>query len=233
MANPGYPSEYDNAIASSSHTSIPITPNSAPHNKLSPNSASAHHTSAPRTKPKMARSESFNPSPPHRPEMHRAAHSSFQIGGDLANGSFEENGDELTTKGRKRKRLAKACSACHVSSYHRAMADDQKNKRRCDGFDPCSNCEFSSKECLYLNAQGERIPAPRTRDASTTPQRPVRDDMGRIIHPGRSGGSEDWRRGSDAGDRPGSIGKAWSTPLDVVDRDASLSVELIDRESSY
>ena len=34
---------------------------------------------------------------------------------------------ELTTKGRKRKRLAKACSACH------------KNKRRCDGFAPCSN----------------------------------------------------------------------------------------------
>lgn len=34
---------------------------------------------------------------------------------------------ELTTKGRKRKRLARACNACH------------KNKRRCDGFAPCSN----------------------------------------------------------------------------------------------
>lgn len=35
--------------------------------------------------------------------------------------------EELTTKGRRRKRLAKACAACH------------KNKRRCDGFSPCTN----------------------------------------------------------------------------------------------
>jgi hypothetical protein len=41
----------------------------------------------------------------------------------------------------------------------------QKNKRRCDGFAPCSNCEFSSRPCLYVNAQGETIPPPRTRES--------------------------------------------------------------------
>lgn len=32
--------------------------------------------------------------------------------------SDKEDGEELTTKGRKRKRLAKACSACHVSAVY-------------------------------------------------------------------------------------------------------------------
>jgi hypothetical protein len=63
---------------------------------------------------------------------------------------------ELTSKGKKRKRLAKACSACH------------KNKRRCDGFAPCSNCEFSSRQCFYLNAKGEVIPPPKTREGSVS-----------------------------------------------------------------
>lgn len=63
---------------------------------------------------------------------------------------------ELTSKGKKRKRLAKACSACH------------KNKRRCDGFAPCSNCEFSSRRCVYLNAKGEVIPPPKTREGSVS-----------------------------------------------------------------
>ncbi|KAJ9103827.1 hypothetical protein QFC21_002289 [Naganishia friedmannii] len=61
---------------------------------------------------------------------------------------------ELTSKGKKRKRLAKACSACH------------KNKRRCDGFAPCSNCEFSSRRCVYLSSKGEAIPPPKTREGS-------------------------------------------------------------------
>lgn len=105
---------------------------------------------------------------------------------------------ELTTKGRKRKRLAKACSACH------------KNKRRCDGFAPCSNwyvertpyveynprnltsfllrlhSEFSSRVCSYLNAAGEAIPPPRTRDAmqvdkseSPDDKKPTDDDTNR------------------------------------------------------
>ena len=62
-----------------------------------------------------------------RPEMTpRDSHSSFSSrnGAPSSTHPFHL---ELTTKGRKRKRLAKACSACH------------KNKRRCDGFAPCSN----------------------------------------------------------------------------------------------
>ena len=39
--------------------------------------------------------------------------------------------------GRKRKRLQKACVACH------------KAKRRCDGGLPCSNCDFSGRTCCY------------------------------------------------------------------------------------
>ncbi|KAF5388683.1 hypothetical protein D9757_004828 [Collybiopsis confluens] len=49
----------------------------------------------------------------------------------------------------KRKRLAKACDACH------------KSKRRCDGTAPCSNCYFASKPCTYTDASGRAVPAPR------------------------------------------------------------------------
>ncbi|OJA10679.1 hypothetical protein AZE42_01044 [Rhizopogon vesiculosus] len=52
-------------------------------------------------------------------------------------------------KGPKRKRLAKACDACH------------KSKRRCDGTAPCSNCYFASKKCTYTDASGRPVPAPR------------------------------------------------------------------------
>ncbi|KAH7914852.1 fungal-specific transcription factor domain-containing protein [Hygrophoropsis aurantiaca] len=52
-------------------------------------------------------------------------------------------------KGPKRKRLAKACDACH------------KSKRRCDGTAPCSNCYFASKKCTYTDAAGNPVPAPR------------------------------------------------------------------------
>ncbi|KAI5987018.1 fungal-specific transcription factor domain-containing protein [Pisolithus albus] len=54
-------------------------------------------------------------------------------------------------KGPKRKRLAKACDACH------------KSKRRCDGTAPCSNCYFASKKCTYTDASGKLVPAPRPR----------------------------------------------------------------------
>lgn len=53
-------------------------------------------------------------------------------------------------KGGKRKRLSKACDACH------------KSKRRCDGTAPCSNCFFASKECTYTDSSGRPVPAPRT-----------------------------------------------------------------------
>ncbi|KAH8093813.1 hypothetical protein BXZ70DRAFT_384818 [Cristinia sonorae] len=52
-------------------------------------------------------------------------------------------------KGAKRKRLSKACDACH------------KSKRRCDGTAPCSNCYFASKECTYTDSSGRPVPAPR------------------------------------------------------------------------
>ncbi|RPD64404.1 hypothetical protein L226DRAFT_460309 [Lentinus tigrinus ALCF2SS1-7] len=52
-------------------------------------------------------------------------------------------------KGAKRKRLSKACDACH------------KSKRRCDGTAPCSNCYYASKNCTYTDAAGRPVPAPR------------------------------------------------------------------------
>lgn len=150
--------------------------------------------------------------------------------------------EELTTKGRKRKRLAKACSACH------------KNKRRCDGFAPCSNCEFSARPCIYLNAQGEQIPPPRTRDTSTIPMNkgtssdgkqfipavpvperrlsggklngapgPAGEDWAGRDYPGASGSEADWR----SGDHPP------YGPLEAVENDPALAAELLDSESSY
>ncbi|KAG2042518.1 fungal-specific transcription factor domain-containing protein [Suillus americanus] len=59
-------------------------------------------------------------------------------------------------KGPKRKRLAKACDACH------------KSKRRCDGTAPCSNCYFASKKCTYTDASGRPVPAPRPRKGDNT-----------------------------------------------------------------
>ncbi|EST09010.1 Zn(2)-C6 fungal-type DNA-binding domain protein [Kalmanozyma brasiliensis GHG001] len=47
--------------------------------------------------------------------------------------------------GRKRKRLQKACVACH------------KAKRRCDGGLPCSNCDFSGRTCCYSDANGKMV----------------------------------------------------------------------------
>ncbi|KDN53363.1 hypothetical protein K437DRAFT_253056 [Tilletiaria anomala UBC 951] len=48
--------------------------------------------------------------------------------------------------GKKRKRLQKACVACH------------KAKRRCDGGLPCSNCDFSGRTCCYSDASGNIVP---------------------------------------------------------------------------
>ncbi|KAF8909396.1 fungal-specific transcription factor domain-containing protein [Gymnopilus junonius] len=48
-------------------------------------------------------------------------------------------------KGPKRKRLAKACDACH------------KSKRRCDG----TGSYYASKQCSYTDASGRSVPAPR------------------------------------------------------------------------
>ncbi|KAF9530349.1 fungal-specific transcription factor domain-containing protein [Crepidotus variabilis] len=60
-----------------------------------------------------------------------------------------EDSNSPFMKGPKRKRLAKACDACH------------KSKRRCDGTAPCSNCYYASKSCTYTDASGRSVPAPR------------------------------------------------------------------------
>ncbi|EJU03652.1 hypothetical protein DACRYDRAFT_105815 [Dacryopinax primogenitus] len=52
---------------------------------------------------------------------------------------------------RKRKRLSKACDACH------------KSKRRCDGRSPCANCEFATKTCVYTDSLGRAVAAPHAR----------------------------------------------------------------------
>lgn len=105
-----------------------VTPSHQSHHlSLSPEQNFHPSTSDPssssRSKPRMPRSKSFNPSPPHRPEMNRSAHSLYAMAGPgsasqvmfpAAGGDVDNGNDDLTTKGRKRKRLAKACSACHV-----------------------------------------------------------------------------------------------------------------------
>ncbi|WWC63776.1 uncharacterized protein I303_106381 [Kwoniella dejecticola CBS 10117] len=126
--------------------------------------------------------------------------------------------EELTTKGRKRKRLAKACSACH------------KNKRRCDGFAPCSNCEFSNRPCLYVNAQGEPIPPPRTRDSSTVPARPVKEDgkSADAAHERKTSGESNWSRRESIKDDADVLKRPSLGPIQMVEQDSSLSAELID-----
>ncbi|KAI0072684.1 hypothetical protein K474DRAFT_1775273 [Panus rudis PR-1116 ss-1] len=67
--------------------------------------------------------------------------------------------------GGKRKRLSKACDACH------------KSKRRCDGTAPCSNCYFASKDCTYTDSSGRPVPAPRNAHPSLGVDQPVRDSI--------------------------------------------------------
>ncbi|KAG5647462.1 hypothetical protein DXG03_009393 [Asterophora parasitica] len=62
-------------------------------------------------------------------------------------------------KAHKRRRLAKACDACH------------KSKRRCDGTAPCSNCYYATKICSYTDASGRPVAAPRP----FKPERPDND----------------------------------------------------------
>ncbi|KAI0741923.1 hypothetical protein C8Q80DRAFT_1110511 [Daedaleopsis nitida] len=70
------------------------------------------------------------------------------------------DGEQLSSvafvKGGKRKRLSKACDACH------------KSKRRCDGTSPCSNCYYASKNCTYTDAAGRPVPAPRSLHSERT-----------------------------------------------------------------
>jgi hypothetical protein len=57
----------------------------------------------------------------------------------------------LAATGKKRKRLQRACRACHDA------------KRRCSGGIPCSNCDFSGRMCSYSDAHGNTVtPTKRT-----------------------------------------------------------------------
>ncbi|KAF9269012.1 hypothetical protein L218DRAFT_1072675 [Marasmius fiardii PR-910] len=69
----------------------------------------------------------------------------------------------------KRKRLAKACDACH------------KSKRRCDGVSPCSNCFYASKTCTYTDSNGRPVPAPRS--AAEQPPHPQNPPQSQPYYP--------------------------------------------------
>ncbi|EKM81839.1 hypothetical protein AGABI1DRAFT_118907 [Agaricus bisporus var. burnettii JB137-S8] len=69
---------------------------------------------------------------------------------DLSSEDAKPDASPIFMKGPKRKRLAKACDACH------------KSKRRCDGTAPCSNCYYASKPCTYTDSAGRPVPAPRS-----------------------------------------------------------------------
>ncbi|KAJ7504510.1 fungal-specific transcription factor domain-containing protein [Mycena galericulata] len=85
---------------------------------------------------------------------------SFQAGYEHPDQHEDDAEKSLASKVPKRKRLAKACDACH------------KSKRRCDGTAPCSNCYFASKPCQYTDASGRPVAAPHTGkpDASKAPR---------------------------------------------------------------
>lgn len=110
-------------ISNTEHS--PYSPHNAP---AGPKHTMTRHGSFPSQHPL-----STSPTDPNRPRPPplRTAHSAYtprtavqpfsphEDDGDMQDSKGNEDagdGDELTTKGRKRKRLAKACSACHVSS---------------------------------------------------------------------------------------------------------------------
>lgn len=74
--------------------------------------------------------------------------------------------------GRKRKRLQKACVACH------------KAKRRCDGGLPCSNCDFSGRTCCYSDANGKMVlPTARVSNEVTQGAGASPGQTGATLHP--------------------------------------------------
>lgn len=90
---------------------------------------------------------------PQQSHQHMASqHTPVVMGSQhIANNTVESSLQPLVATGRKRKRLQRACVACH------------KAKRRCDGGLPCSNCDFSGRTCSYSDAQGKMVaPTKRT-----------------------------------------------------------------------
>ncbi|KAF9453564.1 hypothetical protein P691DRAFT_21703 [Macrolepiota fuliginosa MF-IS2] len=101
--------------------------------------SSSHSSSAP-----PSSYSSFHTSSPYPPEPQRIVIPQEHPQEDKSDSA------PVFMKGPKRKRLAKACDACH------------KSKRRCDGTAPCSNCYYASKACTYTDSAGRPVPAPRS-----------------------------------------------------------------------
>ena len=109
------------------------------------------HTSLWQSTPKASTSSSSSsttatttPYPSHHAEL-----SSYQNQQPLHHNRQQEQHQQapaLIATGKKRKRLQRACVACH------------KAKRRCDGGLPCSNCDFSGRTCAYSDSQGKAVP---------------------------------------------------------------------------
>lgn len=106
-----------------------------PRNQISHSSVSSFHSSNNNYQPDLQRVP-LSHDPPQQEEKNDA--------------------NALFMKGPKRKRLAKACDACH------------RSKRRCDGTAPCSNCFYASKQCTYTDASGRPVPAPRPFKSEST-----------------------------------------------------------------
>ncbi|RDB23327.1 hypothetical protein Hypma_009120 [Hypsizygus marmoreus] len=105
--------------------------------------------------------------PLHMDPFHSTSSSSFRPQ-SFDTDESQDSHAAAQMKAPKRKRLAKACDACH------------KSKRRCDGTAPCSNCYYASKACSYTDASGRPVPAPRP----FKPDRPENDQ--RIPQPSSS-----------------------------------------------
>ncbi|KAI0731167.1 hypothetical protein C8Q76DRAFT_612938 [Earliella scabrosa] len=84
-----------------------------------------------------------------KPTSQNLSYATLPANGKVAAAAEADQQSLAFVKGGKRKRLSKACDACH------------KSKRRCDGTAPCSNCYYASKNCTYTDAAGRPVPAPR------------------------------------------------------------------------
>ncbi|SNX86246.1 uncharacterized protein MEPE_04955 [Melanopsichium pennsylvanicum] len=133
------PSTY-RALSSGHMAPAPITHHSHNHADAWANRSTAAGTSTSPMPPTLAHSASVASSPQEQPVIPTT--------------HITADGTTIyAATGRKRKRLQKACVACH------------KAKRRCDGGLPCSNCDFSGRTCCYSDANGKMVlPTARVSD---------------------------------------------------------------------
>lgn len=110
----------------------------------------------PRASPPLLSTSGRSPSPSRRPALYpsHSSSSTTWTRPDLVDVPHHPHHGvtnvDLTSKGKRRKRLAKACDSCH------------KNKRRCDGFEPCENCTHNGRECHYKDSNGNKVSAPKS-----------------------------------------------------------------------